>query len=289
MDVDAAVARARDAAADGVDDAEHAPALALHLVHRRQRVGGLARLADRDVEAVLLDHRIAIAELRRRLGVGRHARERLDQVRAADARVVRRAAAEDLDALDVEQVARAQVQTAEVRGAELQVETALQRPLARLGLLEDLLEHEVLVRAAVVRLVAPLHGVRALVGRPIVERAGLVAAGVDHGDLAVVEIDDLLGVAHQRRDVGGDEHLALADADHHRAAVARRDDAVGLARVEHRDAVRPVDRHQRLAHRLVELAADRLDEMRQHLAVGLGAKDVPLRLQLGAQRRARSR
>ena len=107
MDVDAAVALARDRAADDVDDAEHAAALALHLVHRRQRVGGLARLADGDVERVRLDDRIAVAELGRRLGVGRHARQRLDQVRAGDAGVVRRAAAEDLDAADVEQVARA--------------------------------------------------------------------------------------------------------------------------------------------------------------------------------------
>ena len=41
----------------------------------------------------------------------------------------------------------------------------LQRALACLRLLEDLLEHEVLVRTAVVRFVSPLHGVRALVGR----------------------------------------------------------------------------------------------------------------------------
>ena len=108
-----------------VDDAEHPAALALHLVHRGQGVGGLARLADRDVQAVLLDHRIAVAELRGRLGVGRHAGQRLDQVRAADAGVVGRAAAEDLDALDVEQVARREVEPAEVGGAELQVEPAL--------------------------------------------------------------------------------------------------------------------------------------------------------------------
>ncbi len=52
-------------------DAQHAPALALHLLDRRQGVEGLARLADGDIERVLLDHRVAVAELRGRLGMRR--------------------------------------------------------------------------------------------------------------------------------------------------------------------------------------------------------------------------
>ena len=120
--VDSAVGFAGDAAADHVDDAEHPAAAAAHLLHRHQRVDGLARLADRDVERVALDDGVAIAELGRGLGRGRDAREGFDEVRARDARVVRGAAAEELDPLHVEQLARLEVEPAEVCGMELTIE-----------------------------------------------------------------------------------------------------------------------------------------------------------------------
>ena len=79
-------ALAGDRAADHVDHAEDAAALALDLLDRGERVEGLARLADGDVERVGLDDGIAVAELRGRLGVGRDPGELLDQVRADAAR-----------------------------------------------------------------------------------------------------------------------------------------------------------------------------------------------------------
>ena len=118
MQIDALAAFARDRAADDVDDAQHAAALALDLLHRRQGVERLARLADGDVERVPLDHGIAVAELRCRLGMAGNARERLDQVRADRAGKIRRAAAQDLHAPHVEQVARGERDAAEMRGLE---------------------------------------------------------------------------------------------------------------------------------------------------------------------------
>ena len=93
----------------------------------------------------------------------------------------------------------------------------------------------------------------AVFGRgPGVEGGGAVAVGGDGGQLAVVEVDDLLGVAHERGDVGGDEHLALADAEDDRAAVAGHHEPVGLAGVDHGQAVGALDRAQRLAHGVLE-------------------------------------
>ena len=156
MQVDAAAAFARDGAADDVDDAEHAAALALDLLHRRERVERLARLADGDVERVLLDHGIAVAELRGRLGVRGNARQLLDQVRA-DAH--RQCTPEPQPRIFMRRTSSssraASVDAAEMRRLEARLEAAAERAPHRLGLLGDLLAHVVVERALVEGLVRP--------------------------------------------------------------------------------------------------------------------------------------
>ena len=128
VQVDAAVDLPGDRGADDVDDADHPAALALQLLHRGEGVDRLARLADRDVERVRLDDRVAVAELRRRLRRGGHAGEVLDQLRAEVTRVAGRAAAEDLHALDLAGLADGEVEPAEVGGGEALVDAAARTP-----------------------------------------------------------------------------------------------------------------------------------------------------------------
>src|SRR6185312_15592979 len=127
VDVDAAVDLPGDRGADDVDDADHPAALALQLLHRGEGVDRLARLAHRDVERVRLDHRVAVAELRGRLRGGGHAGEVFDELRAEVARVARRAAAEDLHALDLAGLADGEVEAAEPGGVEALVDAAGER------------------------------------------------------------------------------------------------------------------------------------------------------------------
>ena len=79
---------------------------------------------DGDVQRVRVDDRAAVAELAGRLGVGGDAGQLLDQGRAHLARVVGGAAAEELDPLDVAQLAGVQVDAAELRGGEPLVQAA---------------------------------------------------------------------------------------------------------------------------------------------------------------------
>ena len=97
VEVDPRAALAGDGAARGVDDAEDPASFALDLLDRGQGVEGLTRLADGDVEGVGLDDRVAVAELRGGLGIGRDAGEALDQLGADEAGVEGGAASEDLD------------------------------------------------------------------------------------------------------------------------------------------------------------------------------------------------
>ena len=108
-----------------------------------------------------------------------------------------------------------------------------------------------------------------------VERARLVAVGADRGDLAVVEMDDAGGVAHERRRIGGEEHLAVADAQHERAAVAGHDQRVGPLGIDDGQAIGADDAPQHRAHDGLERRAvvHQGDQMGEHLGVGVGGED----------------
>ena len=124
-----------------------------------------------------------------------------------------------------------------------------------------------------------------LVAARIVDRERLAA---HVGDVALVEIDDALRDRQQRRGVGGEEVIVLAQADDQRAAGARADDAARLARRDDGDRVRAGELGNRRAHGAQQIAAARrvpvrVHEMRDHLGVGLRAELVAARLELVAQ------
>lgn len=203
---------------------------------------------------------------------------------ADEARVVRGAAAQDLDPADAARLARVQVQAAQVHGVEAVVDPAAQHAVDRVGLLGDLLVHVGVVTAHVVRGGLPLHGLRGGGGRRAGGRVGAEVVGLDGGHLAVAEGDDLAGVGDQRGDVRGDEHLLLADAEHHGGAVAGDDDAVGEVGVHDGDAVGAVDDLERLADLLLQgVGLGAGDQVDDDLGVGLRDEDHAVGLELGAQ------
>ena len=73
---------------------------------------------------------------------------------------------------------------------------------------------------------------------------------------------DAASVAHQRGRVGRDEHLVVADAEHHGAAVARDDDGLRALGIEHGEAIRAGHQSQRRAHAVFERASPGMAAMR---------------------------
>ena len=100
MKIDDVVGDAARLASDHVHDREKARALLLRLLHRRERVDGLAGLRHRDDELALRDGRMSIAVLARDLDVAGDARDPLDQVFPDESRVRRRSARDKADARD---------------------------------------------------------------------------------------------------------------------------------------------------------------------------------------------
>lgn len=169
---------------------------------------------------------------------------------------------------------------------EAVVQAPAQRPGHGVGLLGDLLEQIVLVPAGVVVPGLPVNGQRLLGRLPRVAGEGVEPVGLEHGDLAVLQVDHLAGVADQRGDVGRGEHLLLTDAQHDGAAVAGHHHLAGALGVDHRDAVCADDTLERGPDGILQGVGilDRTgDQVREHLGVGLRQEDRAVGLQLGAQ------
>ena len=243
-EVDAAVGLLGDGAADHVADAQRGAALALHLAQGRQRVGRLAALRDGEHQRVVVQRRIAVAQLAGVFHFDRQPGQGLDLVLAHQGRVPTRAAGGHDDAADRAELLRREVQAAELGRGGVAVEPAAHGVLDRLGLLEDLLEHE--VREAALGDVAGLEveHVDAVVDVALVAVDHAQAVGRDHRQLVVGQVDDLVGVAGQGRGVAGHEMLAGAHADDQRAAQPGGDQHVGPVAEEDRQPVGALELRQ---------------------------------------------
>ena len=109
-----------------------------------------------------------------------------------------------------------------------------------------------------------------------VDELHLVAVAVDDRDVLVVEIDHLVGIFHDWRCVGAEEELPVANSHHKRATLTRRNDLVGIVLVDDGESVCSDDHPERhpdgceQVHIL--LGADIVDELHEHLGVGVAAE-----------------
>ena len=150
----------------------------------------------------------------------------------------------------------------------------------RLWLLVDLLEHEVFVATLLGGLRCPVDGGHGpLEWRAVDVREGH-APRPQVGDVTVLEKDDLVGVGQDRRDIGGQEALALAQAHHERDVLARADQPVPLAAMHDRDRIGSFEPPQGFAHGIGEIASvGLLHEVGDRLRIRLGGQRVPAGLQ----------
>ena len=124
------------------------------------------------------------------------------------------------------------------------------RAAQRLGLLHDLLEHEVLVAALFRGGDLPVDGKVLLFDLLLQRVVDLDALARQHGDLAVFHVGDVARVLDDGRHVGGEEVAALAVAEQQRRVLARGDDAVRAVGAEHTEGVGTLDAAQHAAHGL---------------------------------------
>ncbi len=119
--------------------------------------------------------------------------------------------------------------------------------------------------------------------RPVVLVEDAHAIATDLGGIALFQENDLAGGRDHRRDVGGNEVLALAQADQQRAAHARADEALRLGAADHGQRVgagqflhRVLQRHQQV----VAILQVVVDQVCDDFGIGLRLEGVAQRAQL---------
>ena len=253
--------------------------------HRRERVGGLARLRDADHEVARADDRVAVAVLGgdRPSRPGRAPTPRSRSGRSGRRgrrcrRRRRRSACTSRRTLVVERAVVAEVDPVAARGA------VGDRLGDGVGLLVDLLEHERLVAALLGGLLVPVDRRRPRARRPspsgVEERRRRRAARTTISPFSMYCTRRVS--REERGDRGGEELLAVAAADDQRALLARADEHVRARR----GSSRRTRSGRRARRRRARTASARSpsswcgDQVRDHLGVGLGGEH-------GARRRRR--
>ena len=112
-------------------------------------------------------------------------------------------------------------------GLEAVIESPTQGAANGFRLLVDFFQCEVAVIALVIGLGRPvkLGGLLVCGRRVAVDHS--VAAGRDFSNIAVVEVDHLLGVSDEGGNIRCHQHLLVADAEHDRTAITRNHDLIG--------------------------------------------------------------
>ncbi|SCJ17615.1 Uncharacterised protein [uncultured Flavonifractor sp.] len=268
--VEHVVALPGDGGAHHVDDGQQSGPQPAGLPHGGQGVDGLAGLGDDQSQGSGGDDGVAVPELRGQGHLHRLAEQPLQGVLGGHAHVVGGAAGDDVDFVQRLQILRRQVQT-------LQHHTAVLNPGGNgvpegLGLLHDLLEHEVLIAALLRSGDLPVHVVLLLVHRLEVGVViDLDAVGGEYGNLPVVQIVDLTGVLDDGGHVAGQEVEALPQAQNQGAVLPGGDEPVGTVGADDAQGIGAVDAVEHLGQSLQNVApVVVLQQLGHHLGVGLG-------------------
>ena len=239
-------------------------------------VGRFARLAEHQREHVFVDQRIAVAELAAVLDFDMDPRQALDHALGGQARVPRTAAADGGEMADGAQFADGHPEFVQENLAGRLVQAAQGRFPDGPRLLEDFLQHEMLVAALLGHQRIPLDVMHGPPDRPGVRVQHPDAASRQDGDVAVFELDHVPGPVQDGGDARGQEILALAQADDRRQPAARRDDLAGFLLGDGREAAGPLDFARDQPHRFLQRRAAvglAADQRGQDLLVGsLGSR-----------------
>ena len=194
--------------------------------------------------------------------------------------VVARPASQQMHRMDV----RDHVRRRRTEQRRLDAADVFQRVGDCARLFEDFFLHVVAERSQLHRVVRSLDGdhlARYTRRIGIVDRIGIAP---DVGDVSLLQIGHALRNRRERTRVGRKIVIVLSNADKQRAARASADDTARLARADCRDRVRTAELGYRLAHRRQQVAVVmRVDEVNDHLGVGLGDEPVALLLQSRTQ------
>lgn len=211
VDVDTTVGKERDGGADNVNNTHSQGTTLQAVAESHEGVGSLTRLRDEDAGVVTEDRGLSVEEIGSQLNGDGDLSKLLKDTTDSHARVVRSTASNEDDAAASANGGDVRAETAKGDGLVGNVETTTHGVDDGLGLLENLLLHEVVELALHDLLELELKGldgsdVGAAIG--LLEAVDVEGALVNVGNVIILEVHDLLGVLDNGRRVRGEEELS---------------------------------------------------------------------------------
>lgn len=210
INVDTAVGKEGDGGTDDVDDTNGQGTTLQAVAQGHEGVSGLTRLGDEDTGVITEDGSLSIKEIGGQLDSDGDLSQLLEDTTDSHARVVAGTASNEDDAAASADGRDVGAETTQSNGPVSDVETTTHGVDDGLGLLEDLLLHEVVELALHDLLELKLEGLDGSdVGATVslLEAVDVQGALVDVGNVVILEVHDLLGVLDNGRGVGGEEEL----------------------------------------------------------------------------------
>ena len=272
MQVHAAIARAGDGRTHAVTDGKRGRSLLLGFLEGGQRVGGFARLANREDQRARLDDGVPVAELRSVFDFHGHAREVFDHVFADHAGIVARAASGDDDAVDVAEFPDVRVEARELRVAFGTEQAAAHGVAEHLGLFENFFQHEVGEPALRDGVCVEFHILHVALHFAAVQVHDGIAAAFYLDDVIVVEVHDLLRVVDDCGNIAREEEFRVVpDTEDERGSAAGADERVGFVATDDTETEGPFNQSESLENRLLEVALVVAgDKVGYHFGISLG-------------------
>ena len=223
VDVDTTVGHHGDGGTDNVDDTNSQGTALETVAESQERVSGLTGLGDKDAGVVTEDRSLSVEEVGSQLDGDGDLGQLLEDTTDSHARVVRGTASNEDDSAATTDGGDVLLETTQSDSLVLNVETTTHSVDDGLGLLENLLLHEVVVTALHDLLELDLDGLNGTdVGsaRVLGQTVDVQLTIVDVSNIVVLEVENLLGVLDNGRRVRGQEEL-----DGLRSAVLREESA----------------------------------------------------------------
>ena len=235
-----------------VHNGEDMRAAPLRLTQGKERIERFAALADDDHERVFIHDRVAVAEFRGKLHRNGHIQHFGEHVLARHAHIARRTAGYDIYFIDGTDHILRDVRKPKVDPAFLDAGAYGVADSRRL--LHDLLEHEMRIAAFFRRIHIPGDVLRRFLHRVAEAVVHRNARAREHGKLPFIQPDDLARVLQKSRNIGGDERLALPEAEDERAVLAHGDEQLRVLRKGDAERIGAGQEGFRLPHGLHRVA-----------------------------------
>src|SRR5258708_22379970 len=208
----------RDHGTEHVANGERFRTLLLGLPLRGERIRGFAGLADANRKCFRIDDGVAIAEFAAVVHLDRNLREALDHELAGQSRVPAGAASNDLYVGEISEYFLGDIHLVEENLRGIERHTGEKSVANGAGLLEDFLLHVVLVAALFGHDRVPGNMLDGSLDGVAIEIQDADALWSEHRNVAISQEKHLPCVGQDRRNIAGDEILALAQANYGRRA-----------------------------------------------------------------------